>query len=191
LLFQGQEFAATTPFVFFADHSSELNRLVKKGRLEFLGQFPSLAHPDMQSRIPDPTDERVFQSCRLDFSERESHRQAYALHRDLLKLRRDKLAFGNQRPPSVDGATLDDEIFILRFFCGQKGDYLLFVNLGVDKHLTPVPEPLLAPPLASEWSLVWSSEDPRYGGGGALPVESPKSWFMPGKAAFLLHAKIA
>jgi maltooligosyltrehalose trehalohydrolase len=191
LLFQGQEFAATAPFVFFADHTRELNRMVKKGRLEFLSQFPSLANPNMQSRIPDPTDEKVFQSCRLDLSERESHRQAYELHRDLLKLRRDKLVFDERHPQSVDGATLDDETFILRFFCDRKKNYLLFVNLGADKHLTPVPEPLLAPPLGHEWRVIWSSEDPRYGGGAALPVERPTSWFMPGKAAFLFNAKIA
>jgi maltooligosyltrehalose trehalohydrolase len=191
LLFQGQEFAATAPFVFFADHTRELNRMVKKGRLEFLSQFPSLANPNMQSRIPDPTDEKVFQSCRLDLSERESHRQAYELHRDLLKLRRDKLIFDQRHPQSVDGATLDDETFILRFFCDRNKDYLLFVNLGADKHLTPLPEPLLAPPLGHEWRVIWSSEDPRYGGGGALPVEKPTSWFMPGKAAFLLNSKIA
>jgi len=79
----------------------------------------------------------------------------------------------------------------LRYFCPGNEDYLLFVNLGVDKHLTPLPEPLLAPPPQKEWKLLWSSENPVYGGGGALPVERPKSWFMPGKAAFLLNAEVA
>ena len=179
------------PFVFFADHTKELNRMVKNGRLEFLSQFHSLANPKMQSRIPDPADEKVFQSCRLDLSERKTHRQVHELHRDLLKLRRDKLVFDERRPSSVDGAALDDETFILRFFCDRNEDYLLFINLGVDKHLTPLPEPLLAPPLGREWRVMWSSEDPRYGGGGVLPVENPKSWFVPGKAAFLLNSKTA
>jgi maltooligosyltrehalose trehalohydrolase len=191
LLFQGQEFAATAPFVFFADHAKKLNHTVKKGRLEFLSQFPSLANPNMQSRIPDPTDEKVFESCRLDLSERQTHRQAYQLHCDLLKLRRDKLVFDQRRPRRIDGATLDDETFILRFFSDHHENYLLFVNLGIDKHLTPLPEPLLAPPLGSEWRVIWSSEDPRYDGGGALPVENPESWFVPGRAAFLFNSKIA
>ena len=60
MLFQGQEFAASSPFVFFADHDSELASTVKEGRLEFLKQFPSLASPDMQTRLPDPTDPRNF-----------------------------------------------------------------------------------------------------------------------------------
>jgi maltooligosyltrehalose trehalohydrolase len=67
----------------------------------------------------------------------------------------------------------------------------LFVNLGIDKYLTPLPEPLLAPPLGREWRVIWSSEDPRYDGGGALPVENPESWFVPGRAAFLFNSKIA
>ena len=45
MLFQGQEFAATTPFNYFADHNPELSRLVNAGRLEFYKQFRSLAVP--------------------------------------------------------------------------------------------------------------------------------------------------
>jgi len=190
LLFQGQEFASTAPFAFFADHTPELNVKIKEGRLEFLSQFPSLSYQSMRSRIPDPTDEKIFHSCQLDLSERDVHREAHELHRDLLKLRREALVFDGQRPASFDAATLDDETFVLRFFGDRSDDYLLFMNLGVDKYLTPLPEPLLAPPLRGEWRVVWSSEDPRYGGGGALPMETPKSWFVPGTSAFLLKSEL-
>lgn len=98
LLFQGQEFGATAPFVFFADHDPELNRMVREGRLEFLSQFPSLAYHHMQVRVPDPTDEKTFQLCKLDLSERERHREIYELHRDLLKLRREDAVLKAQRP---------------------------------------------------------------------------------------------
>jgi maltooligosyltrehalose trehalohydrolase len=188
LLFQGQEFAATAPFVFFADHTPELNAKVKEGRLEFLSQFPSLSNKQMRARIPDPTDEKVFHSCRLDLSERVIHRAAYELHRDLLRLRREDAVIKAQG--NIDGATLDDEIFVLRFFGDDGDDRLLFVNFGIDKYLSPIPEPLLAPPPGAEWRVVWSSEDPRYGGGGALPVETLESWFIPGKSAFALAPKI-
>ena len=188
LLFQGQEFAATAQFVFFADHTPELNAKVKEGRLEFLSQFPSLSTEQMRARVPDPTDENVFHSCRLDLSERELHREAVELHRDLLRLRREDAVFKAQG--NIEGATLDDEIFVLRFFTDDGADRLLVVNLGIDKYLSPVPEPLLAPPLGAEWRVIWSSEDPRYGGGGALPVETVESWFIPGKSAFALAPKI-
>ena len=47
LLFQGQEFAATAPFTYFADHKPELAEKVAKGRQEFLEQFPSIAGKDL------------------------------------------------------------------------------------------------------------------------------------------------
>jgi maltooligosyltrehalose trehalohydrolase len=188
LLFQGQEFAASSPFVFFADHNSELAPKIKEGRLEFLRQLPSLAHLDMQARLPDPNDPRSFESCRLDLSERQSHHEAYALHRDLLTLRRSDPVINAQRPGAVDGAVLGDDVFVLRFFADDGNDRLLLVNLGIDCSLTPAPEPLLASPAGSSWRLLWSSEDPRYGGLGAVPAEDETQWFIPGKAAFLLTA---
>ncbi|MGH7846453.1 MAG: malto-oligosyltrehalose trehalohydrolase [Candidatus Binatia bacterium] len=186
MLFQGQEFAATTPFLYFADQEPEIAAKVKQGRLEFLSQFSSLASARMKQHLPDPTDAAVFESCRLDFSERERNQQALALHGDLLRLRREDPVFKIQRPGGVDGAVLGDEIFVLRFFATDGMDRLLLVNLGMDAHLRPVPEPLLAPPRETEWQVLWSSEDPRYGGLGALPAETADDWFIPGKGAFVL-----
>jgi hypothetical protein len=54
----GQEFAASAPFAYFADHQGELGEKVKHGRLEFLHQFPGLAAEAMQALLPDPTDGR-------------------------------------------------------------------------------------------------------------------------------------
>ena len=67
---------------------------------------------------------------------------------------------------------------------------MLVVNLGVDQVLSPVLEPLLAPPLGRQWRVLLSTEDPRYGGGGTPQVESPESgWRIPGQAAILLTPK--
>jgi maltooligosyltrehalose trehalohydrolase len=73
MLFQGQEFGATTPFLYFADVSDELREPVRKGRLKFLRQFPELASKKAQRRIADPSDPKTFQRCKLDFSERRKH----------------------------------------------------------------------------------------------------------------------
>ena len=188
MLFQGQEFAASSPFVFFADHDPELASKIKAGRFEFLKQFPSLASPDMQARLTDPTDPRTFESCRLDLSERERHPEAYALHRDLISLRSNDSVIKAQRPGATDGAVLADDAFVLRFFGEDGNDRLLLVNLGIDCSLSPAPEPLLASPAGLTWRVLWSSEDPRYGGHGAVPTEDESRWFIPGKAAFLLTA---
>jgi maltooligosyltrehalose trehalohydrolase len=186
MLFQGQEFASSSPFYFFADHNPELARLVAQGRAKFLAQFPSVALPEMQALLLDPADPRTFQRCKLDFSERQSHAEVYQMFRDLLRLKHQDPAFRAPRAGRVDGAVLGDQAFVLRYFADGGGDRLLVVNLGRDLHLVPAPEPLLAPPEGMHWKTLWSSEDPRYGGYGARPPETAEGWWIPGQAATVL-----
>jgi maltooligosyltrehalose trehalohydrolase len=212
LLFQGQEFASSAPFLYFADHETELAGKVRRGRAEFLTQFRSVATPEMRALLDPPEDVRTFERCKLDFAERERHRETYELHRDLLKLRREDATFSAQRPRGVDGAVLGPEAFVLRFFgaaggaggvrgggeaevdgggegeaAGEGLDRLLVVNLGRDLNLNPAPEPLLAPPEGAVWTLAWSSEDPRYGGGGTPRLETSDNWCLPGHAAVVMR----
>lgn len=186
LFFQGQEFGATTPFHFFADHHPELARLVAKGRREFLSQFPSIALPEVQAGLPDPADRQTFERCRLDWSEFDKHAEIVQMHRDLLKLRRTDPALSAQRPRGCDGAVLGDEALLLRFFVDDGQDRLLLVNLGRTLHLDPAPEPLLAPPDGMRWQIIWNSEDVQYGGGGFPPVDGEDNWRIPGESAAVL-----
>ena len=174
MLFMGQEFAASSPFQYFADHAPDLAKVVREGRHKFLSQFPSAARPEMRHLLADPADPETFLRSKLNLSERESHPEMVALHRDLLRLRREDPVFAAQRARGLDGAVLGERAFVLRFF-GQDGDdRLLLVNLGPDLRLEVVPEPLLAPPPDHHWRVIWSSEDPRYGGGGTIPPEDPE-----------------
>ena len=186
MLFQGQEFAASSPFLFFADHVSDLARQVRQGRSDFLAQFPSLATPKMRGHFADPSDVTTFERCKLDHSERETHRAAYDLHCDLLTLRRTDPAFHMQRKRGVDGAVLSAEAFVLRYFGVDGQDRLLLVNLGRDLHLNPAPEPLLAPTEGCRWVTLWSSEDPKYGGTGTPPLDTDDNWRIPGESAVVL-----
>jgi maltooligosyltrehalose trehalohydrolase len=186
LLFQGQEFSASTPFLYFADHEPDLARSVRAGRGEFLSQFASLATPAAQAALADPADPETFRRCTLDHGERERNAPAVALHRDLLRLRREDPVLQRQRQGSVDGAVLDDEAFVLRFFGPDDQDRLLIVNLGRELRLDSSPEPLLAPVTRAGWALLWSSEDPGYGGAGTPDVETPGGWRVPGHSAVLL-----
>jgi maltooligosyltrehalose trehalohydrolase len=187
MLFQGQEFGASSPFFYFADHNPELAESVRRGRAAFLRQFPSLASPEIQMSLPNPADPATFKRSKLDFAERQHHAETYALHRDLLQLRRQDPVFRAQRPGGLDGAVLGLEAFVLRFFGDHGDDRLLIVNLGRDLHLDPAPEPLLAPPENGRWEILWSSEDPRYGGGGTRPLEAEDNWQIPGEAAVVLR----
>jgi maltooligosyltrehalose trehalohydrolase len=186
MLFQGQEFGAAAPFFFFADHNPELARLVAKGRKDFLTQFPSMALPDSQAAVPDPHSPQTFEACKLNFGDRELHREHYQLYKDLLKLRRTESAFRTQEPRGFDGAVLSSSAFVLRFFTDNQADRLLIVNLGRDLHLNPAPEPLLAPPDQALWTTLWTSEAMCYGGCGAPPLDTDDNWRIPGESATVL-----
>jgi maltooligosyltrehalose trehalohydrolase len=195
LLFQGQEFSCTSPFLFFADHTPELAAAVREGRAKLLAKFPRLATPEMQARLADPSAEATFQRCKIDWSERKSHQQALALHSDLLALRRSDPVLSQQGLGGVDGAVLDSEAFVLRLFGGDHGDRLLLINLGDEVLLAPAPEPLLAPPQEHGWQLLWSSDDAKYGGRGKAAVARADGWILPAESATVLkaddHAQIA
>jgi maltooligosyltrehalose trehalohydrolase len=186
MLFQGQEFSASAPFLYFADFESELAAAVRKGRAEFLTQFPSIVDVEARSTLDDPSSVSTFERCKLDFAERERHADAYRLHEDLLRLRRADPTFSKPRVQPVDGAVLSAHAFMLRFFGGDDGDRVLIVNLGSDLNRPSIAEPLLAPPVDREWSVIWSSEDPRYGGTG-MPDLWPKGcWHIPAESAVVL-----
>ena len=123
---------------------------------------------------------------------------ALTLHRDLLRLRREDPVFRLQGAAGIDGAVLGPAALVLRWFApppgesggaggNSTGDRLLLINLGADLELDPAPEPLLAPPAGGRWQVLWSSEDPRYGGAGAPPPEDAAGgWRLPGQAAVAL-----
>jgi len=190
MLFQGQEFSASSPFLYFADPPPELIRGVIDGRKQFLQQFRSMALPEVQERLPDPTDQETFARCKLDFAERELHATSYALHRDLLRLRRDDLVFRRQSSEQLHGVRLGGEAFALRYFGAESGDRMMIINFGPELHLESMPEPLLAPPSNASWRLLWSSEAIAYGGYGPPPFEPDKAWLVPGEAAMVLASMV-
>ncbi|HVF67898.1 MAG TPA: malto-oligosyltrehalose trehalohydrolase [Pyrinomonadaceae bacterium] len=190
MLFMGQEFASSAPFLYFADHETELASKVRRGRAEFLAQFRSASARETRENLPDPGDAATFERCKLDFKERETHREVYALHRDLLRLRREDTVFGAQELRALDGAVIGGEAFVLRFFGREEtgaDDRLLVVNLGSDLELNPAPEPLLAPPEGRVWQTLLSSEDYAYGGTGTPPLETKNGWRIPGRASVALR----
>ena len=187
LLFQGQEFGTSRPFLYFSDIGDDnLREAIRKGRFEFLSQFPSLASTETQKQLPIPTDPNSFTRCKLDFSERKKNKQLYDFHIDLIKLRREDSRFREQKTGGVDGAVLGPKSFVLRYFTEKNDDRLLLVNLGDTQLLEPMPEPLLAPPLGFEWTTLWSSDSERYGGPGTTPVATQDNWTLPGEAAIAL-----
>jgi maltooligosyltrehalose trehalohydrolase len=186
LLFQGQEFAASSPFLFFADHHPDLARLVAGGRKAFLNQFKSLSCPESAPLLDDPASERTFLKSKLELAERQKHGHSYALHKDLIRLRKTDPVFSRSGTGGVDGAVLAPEAFVLRCFSEDHPDRLLLINLGADLVLPASAEPLLAPQEGRSWKMVWSSESPKYGGRGSGHVNVTDAVHLPSHAAVVL-----
>lgn len=187
MLFQGQETGARTRWMFFVDHAEELHAPIRTGRAAFERQFPRLATREAQAALADPCIESTFHACILDPAERRLDNPTVALHRDLLRMRREDPAYTDARPTALDGAVLSDRAFALRFFQDDPAsDRLLLVNLGPTFAQAVVPEPLIAPPRGQGWRLAWSSEAPAYGGHGTPPPFTRQRLSIPARAAIVL-----
>jgi maltooligosyltrehalose trehalohydrolase len=89
LLFMGQEWAASSPFMFFTDHAPDLGRKVTEGRRQEFSAFSAFADPAKREAIPDPQSPRTFERSRLDWDERSRppHAGVQRLYQRLLQLR--------------------------------------------------------------------------------------------------------
>ncbi len=90
LLFMGQEWAASTPFLYFTDHNEALGRLVTEGRRREFRRFAAFADAEVRARIPDPQARATFDASCLVWEERRAggHAATWRLTQALLALRR-------------------------------------------------------------------------------------------------------
>ena len=94
MLFMGEEFAASTPFMYFCDFGPDLALSVSNGRRREFKRFAAFADDAAVARIPDPNAESTFSDSRLRWQERLAppHRERLDFVRELLALRRRYLA---------------------------------------------------------------------------------------------------
>jgi len=195
MLFMGQEWFASAPFDFFADHGGDLGEAVRRGRAQFLTQFPSAQRAIEREGYQPRSGEAAFAGSRLDLRERdrEGHGQALALHRALLSMRREDPVFARQDPRQLAGAVLGPQALALRFTgegAGEDDERLVLLNLGTTLRLDPCPEPLLSLPKGRRWGLRLSSEESRFGGAGAtFPTGEEGPFLVPGLAAVVLSSE--
>jgi maltooligosyltrehalose trehalohydrolase len=178
--------------MFFADHNAELAKLVHRGRREFMAQFRAYTDPAAQASMRDPAAASTFEESKLNWKDVAAHADAFALHKDLLRLRRTDPAISQQDASALDFAVLSDRALVMRWFDEQHGDRLLIVNMDQELCFSVMPEPLLAPPSGKDWKLMWSSEDVRYGGHGiAHPNKHGRKgvWRLQGRCAVLMRAE--
>jgi maltooligosyltrehalose trehalohydrolase len=94
MLFMGEEFCASTPFLYFCEFGPELAQSVTNGRRREFNRFTSFGDDAAAACIPDPNAAATFSACKLCWSERAlpPHRKRLDLIREFLTLRRRHLA---------------------------------------------------------------------------------------------------
>jgi maltooligosyltrehalose trehalohydrolase len=160
LLFQGEEWAASSPFPYFSDHSGELGEAVRRGRRHEFAAF-GWAEED----VVDPQDRATFESARLRWDEldRPVHREMLEWYRQLLALRREHPALGPATLP-VPGHR-----------CSAQGG-LVVVDRGslrVVANLRDEPARVSPSVLRGEVLLSRGESGPGFLGGGASMVIDP------------------
>jgi maltooligosyltrehalose trehalohydrolase len=134
LLFQGEEWAASSPFPFFAQHDGDLTVAVAEGRRS---EFPDLPWDD----VADPGALETFESARLVWGEATvgDHAEALVWYRRLLALRAHHGAFAAGAPATVERAGGSGGPIVM-----TRGPFQVAVNLSADPTSVEPPGPVVA-----------------------------------------------
>ncbi|MEM9996188.1 MAG: malto-oligosyltrehalose trehalohydrolase [Bacteroidota bacterium] len=163
LLFQGQEWAARTPFQFFTDHNDEIGPTVREGRAREMYD-----HAGFRDGVPDPQDPETFQRSKLDWRELvlPEHKGTLAYYTDLLALRK---TLGGEYTSTAHGR------FGLRLV---RGDHYLLISFQGDASMH----------IPKDTEMVWHSEQEAHVPDPQPPtVENLRVSFQrPGAALFKL-----
>jgi len=144
LLFQGEEWGAQTPFLYFTDHeNAELGRLVADGRSREFSSFR------WQGAVPNPQELETFARSKLNWSELEEppRTEIFEWYRQLIHLRHGNRSRKDKRGRSKADVTIDAKAGWLRF---ADGDALCVFNFAATPERVPMPR--------GEWDLVLRSD---------------------------------
>lgn len=185
LLFMGQEWAASSPFLFFTDHRAELGQLVKEGRRYEFRHYAAFTNPALLEGIPDIQSEQTFLACKIDWGEREQepHASTLRLYQALLRLRRTEPALLSARCGNFEAVALDADSLLLRR--GADGDPSLWVvvrlrgpgTASINDHPAAI---------GQRWEIVLTTEDPPF-----APNPSPLRVDLGGPTPFIQFTRPA
>jgi maltooligosyltrehalose trehalohydrolase len=134
LLFMGEEFGATTPFLFFCDFGPELASKVTEGRRAEFARFEQFNSPQAQKQIPDPNSKETFLRSKLDWEslERESHSNWLEFYRNVLKCRRAKIVplIKDIAPGRATFEILGPDALSVQWPFSKSGSLQLIANFG-------------------------------------------------------------
>ncbi|MBK9169585.1 MAG: malto-oligosyltrehalose trehalohydrolase [Bryobacterales bacterium] len=132
MLFQGEEWGASSPFQYFTDHRDPgLGEAVSEGRRR---EFAAFGWDPRE--VPDPQDEETFRRSKLNWEEidRDPHRELLAWHRELIALRKSLPSLAPARVSFDEG---------VRWLSMERAPLTVAVNLGARRQKVPVPQQAL------------------------------------------------
>jgi maltooligosyltrehalose trehalohydrolase len=146
MLFMGEEWNASSPFLFFVDFSDdpELSRAVRDGRRREFSRFAAFNDPKKSERIPDPTTLATFEKSKLNWAEAASGAGAKkrAMMRDLLHLRAEQIVpLLAQGRPKASYVLPEPELLQVTWDFPSNRLFLAF-NTGSTPQTFPAPEGL-------------------------------------------------
>ena len=169
LLFMGEEFGATTPFLFFCNFDGDLAKAVSEGRRNEFSHFPLFKDPMQRERIPDPNAIQTFEASRLNWNSMSlpAHVAWKELYQTLLTLRREHIL------PLISGCAIPETGYELVDALGLSAHWqfpdqsrlTLLANLG-EKSVSGFAPPVSKPIYASDGATADSLRD------GMLPAWS-------------------
>ncbi|MBV9790306.1 MAG: malto-oligosyltrehalose trehalohydrolase [Chloroflexi bacterium] len=167
LLFQGQEWAASSPFQFFTDHNEELGVLVTEGRRKEFAYFLT----ETGIVVPDPQMVDSFERSKLRWDEldRPEHAPVLALYHELLRLRRSHPALLRREREALTVTPIADRALVLRREGLEPQQTLLaIVNLGDALHYALDGE-------TTAWQMLLDTNDSRFGGLAPAEIASAEA----------------
>jgi maltooligosyltrehalose trehalohydrolase len=189
MLFMGQEWNASSPFLFFTNHHTELGKLVTAGRRREFKEFAAFRDPMKREQIPDPQSIETFQRSKLDWSELDKNSGILELYRTCLALRRSTAVFRPEQRESWQVAATSFGPGAIRLK-DQAGDWLILFSL-VGKHRGLWQDEWLCRLRAGlHWERVLSTEETRFGGNdSALFDVTSGAVNFAGPALLIMHAR--
>ncbi len=173
MLFMGQEWAASTPFLFFTDHHEELAQKIVEGRREEFRGFAAFRDGAALEKIPNPQAWSTFEASKLLWEERERprHAQALSLYRECLALRARERAFRPRGRSEWQVSRLGIGIGALRLE-GDSGTWVVLFDLEGGHRGMLKGESVFEPGDGIVgWRCILSTNETRFGGTGRRSVD--------------------
>jgi maltooligosyltrehalose trehalohydrolase len=181
MLFMGQEWSASSPFLYFTDHPGELGRNMARYRRQEFEKVGINRNTEMLARMPDPQEKTTFASSALRWDERDRppHASCLALYRECLNLRARVPTFQNPRRETWRVEKVPANRYVLRDgliralpaqpilairWSENSGDWLFLLNLEGTAEIVFTNHPFTSPTGNRHWEAVILSNDFKFGG---------------------------